>query len=222
MKKTLLLILFLFSLISAKTQDTLVLTNGKSLIVKILGISDSMIDYKFYNNQEGKLIKMPIKYVDKIIYENGIVHTFDPTKNTKATTFDRTKRFGTDLLSLGVPLSASSLYYERLYMDGIFGFNFPLTIYTDAIGFYGYTVGAAFKYYPAGMGRWFFVGPFVNFGQFFNPDPFLIMYFGPKLGVQIQISPLFALTLSAEIGTVTDFQGVNAMASLNFGMNFTF
>jgi hypothetical protein len=71
MKKHKLLLLVIILSLFSYSQDTIVRTNGKKILAKVLSIKGNKIEYKNYNYQSGPIITIYKVKVWKIIYPNG-------------------------------------------------------------------------------------------------------------------------------------------------------
>ena len=80
-KKTLLLILISLPLISF-SQDTVILTNGEEISVKITTVSSQNVEYKKFSNLEGPTYILDKKEIFLIKYKNGEKEVFSQKKPT--------------------------------------------------------------------------------------------------------------------------------------------
>lgn len=76
MKKSILFLALLFSVLCAKSQDTIVKRNGDKIIAKVLEIGPSEIKYKRFDFQDGPTYVEFKSNIDKINYSNGVKEIF--------------------------------------------------------------------------------------------------------------------------------------------------
>ena len=75
-------ILFVLSVLIAQTlvaQDIIVTRKSERIDAKIIRISETEVEYKKYNNQEGPVFVIPCEKIASVIFANGDVQTFDKT-----------------------------------------------------------------------------------------------------------------------------------------------
>lgn len=70
----------------AAAQDTIVKTDSKSILVKILEISPSEVRYKRFSNPDGPTFVLPVADIAHIVYQNGERDDFNPLKAAESAT----------------------------------------------------------------------------------------------------------------------------------------
>lgn len=209
----------------AYTQDTLLLKNKKTELVKVTEIGLKTISYNKYNNLEGPLYTIEKDKIQKIIYSNGTVEksVFDKTFELKN---NKIQIVATDLL-----IPRITCTYERLFFKGLLGVEIPLMYsFEDNFTFetpfeefindeFLYSAGLNINFYPIGQRNvLYFVGPGFRTGKTFyyryNPtyklrikdeNLFYHIYitngFATNITKSIGVSSFFSIGLREEIGS---------------------
>ncbi len=68
------------------SQDVITLSNGTEIEAKVIKITDSEIEYKKWNNQEGPSYVEKVSNISSIKYQNGNKDTFNSTTGNDANT----------------------------------------------------------------------------------------------------------------------------------------
>jgi hypothetical protein len=176
---------FLLQTNLCQAQDTLILTDGKKLSVKVMEVKKYMIQYKKTTNLNGPTYEYDIRDIGRIKYESGAVDEFNPIKGETATT--ESMIFGEIPKVTSVTLGRNVVYlnivelvvqnlsisYERIIGPaGKLGIRIPLSVnltgsgnVSSFINNYFYT-GLDFNFYPFGQGQSrFIIGPSLRFGS---------------------------------------------------------
>ena len=249
MNKFYLLVVLVISSVFANAQDKIYLKSGDNIEAKILEVNVDNVKYKKSSNLEGPTFTIEKSDIHMVVYQNGENQIFketvaDKKKKSKSSKFGK-NRFSTDILSFGYYGPGTSLAYERLLKDGKMGLEIPISYHVDGAGaimglaylsdsYYGITVGTNLKFYPAGEGKGFFVGPTLAVGvlpYYYNDDydygyngTSLSFIPGAKLGGQFQITKLIGLHGGLNLGyaLLIDDDIAEFVYSLNVGINFSF
>ena len=246
MNKFYLLVVLVISSVFANAQDKIYLKSGDNIEAKILEVNVDNVKYKKFSNLEGPTFTIEKSDIQMVVYQNGESQIFkesvaDKKKKSKSSNFGK-NRFSTDILSFGYYGPGTSLAYERLLKGGKMGLEIPISYHVDGVGAimglanisdssFGITVGTNLKFYPAGEGKGFFVGPTLAVGvlpytEYYN-DYYtyesLAFIPGAKLGGQFQITKLIGLHGGLNLGyaLLVDY-GAEFVYSLNVGINFSF
>ena len=229
------------------SQDVIYLKSGEKIEAKILEVELEQLKYKKSSNLEGPTYSIAKSEVHMILYENGESEIFKTEKvsnaavnnpkiitKTKTTEFKRS-RINVEYIGLA-DYGPKTVSFERLNKSGVMGLELPLNIHFEKLDVVGFSTGANLKFYPAGKGQWFFVGPSVNFGMFefyyrdyyyggSYSDTIFSLALGSKIGAQFPISKMFGLSISGNSHYVLPLEGSadgDFAYSINIGANFSF
>lgn len=169
-------LLFLF--VSAlHAQDVLVKVDSSRIQVKVITVTDKVITYKSYSNQDGPVYEISRRYVARIQYENGTVERYgktvseelrDPRNNSISLTT-------TDLISGVITLNYEHTFFGKLGVrvtgsTGIMGLSGkrPMS-YTNSYYYNRYKIFSAgldihYTYFQ-GRNISLYTGALVEFGQ---------------------------------------------------------
>lgn len=103
----------------AYSQDTLLLKNKNTVVVKVTEVGLKTISYKKYSNPKGPLYTLEKNNIEKIIYSNGTTEKSVETK-TYELRFNKIQIVASDLL-----IPRVSCTYERLFFKGLVGLEIP-------------------------------------------------------------------------------------------------
>lgn len=81
MHKVLLSFIFIFCYCFAFAQDTIHFINGEIVAAKVLNISEESILFKKQENLDGPDYTIKLNKVEKIVFKNGVVETYNAPKN---------------------------------------------------------------------------------------------------------------------------------------------
>ena len=248
MNKFYLLVVLVISSVFANAQDKIYLKSGDNIEAKILEVNVDNVKYKKSSNLEGPTFTIEKSDIHMVVYQNGENQIFkesvaDKKKKSKSSDFGK-NRFSTDILSYGYYGPGTSVAYERLLKDGKMGLEIPISYHVDGAGAimglanisgssYGITVGTNLKFYTAGEGKGFFVGPTMALGVlpyhyyydgYSSHRESLTFIPGAKLGGQFQITKLIGLHGGLNLGyaLLIDADIAEFVYSLNVGINFSF
>ena len=68
----LIVLLWIQGINSASAQDKIILLNGDTLKVSLISVSTDSIHFKYYNENDSSTYRVPVKTVNKIIYNDGL------------------------------------------------------------------------------------------------------------------------------------------------------
>mgnify|MGYP007070244083 CR=1 FL=1 len=91
MKKIVLLMIAVAACLGAAAQDVIILTNGDEIEAKVLKVTETVLEYKRYDNPDGPSYVKLLTNVFMVKYENGVKDVFT-TPETVARQTDATVR----------------------------------------------------------------------------------------------------------------------------------
>ncbi len=132
----LLIILLAIVVLSAKSQDTIVLNTNEKLISIVTEVSDTDIRFKEFSNPSGPDYVIKKNSVDRIIFKNGQQKQFKKEK--------RITPYGRNIISyhlFDIVYQDFTISYENILKNGKVGFKIPL-----GIGFNNDNDGGPYQY----------------------------------------------------------------------------
>jgi hypothetical protein len=142
------------------SQDVITLSNGTEIEAKVIKITDSEIEYKKWNNQEGPSYVEKISNVSSIKYQNGNKDTFN--QKTAEVKVVNEKKKSKPFIGINGGIGAG-INYEKGFYTYTDSYNYEYYEYYD--DYYAYlpvSVGVDFAF-P--IGSVFALGPYASLGS---------------------------------------------------------
>ena len=228
--KTILLTFFIFaSVVGVKAQDTLFLKDQKVLYVKVYKVYRSKIDYKLYSNQDGVMLSMLLRKIDRIGYEDKTDSVEGQIALAQKDSMQRRIRLGFDNYHFNTPypFMPSRFYIEHLSKYGGFGVSFPISIYTGGNGFAGFGLGVSVKKYWENGGGFFYGALFdlgaIGYSEFdfiATQAPSFMIYGAGKIGYQATLTKRLGLNIGIDAGFMSDLNQTAFVATIFMGFNY--
>lgn len=216
---------------TAKAQDIMITTDGKSIKVKVLEINDQEIKYKEFDNLEGPAYVIKKSDINMIVYQNGKVESFQPVNpNSNQNTNDQSNyNQNTNNPNINVNLPKLLTYDELMVMN-----DDEKEAYLSTIG-----VNSIYEKYMSGnelahKGRrlrftgiglsiggaaCYSIGVFIS--NFREDEAFMLAILGSTVFTVGQVLTVVSIPISV-VGGVKKYSAENMYNDFSLGKNFTY
>lgn len=193
--KTLMLLIMIFSFGTIIAQDTITKVSGIKIVVKVVEINTTSVQYTVGNNNIDHLYEINKNDIHLITYQNGVKEFFAPLEIAPVEVIKVVpseikkpvkKIYGKDIVALNlfeVAFTNLSVSYEHIFESGSYSLKIPLSVSlggkpvmhdyvtgAESLDFLQnkiYGTGLEFNYYPFNQTRHtFYIGLSAAYGTF--------------------------------------------------------
>lgn len=143
------------------SQDVITLSNGTVIEAKVIKITDSEIEYKKWNYQDGPSYIEKVSNISSIKYQNGDTDTFNKAATNNEGVVATVKKKSKSFIGIngGLGIGISNVYGYYNYSDGYYDYY---NYFDDYYAYFPISVGVDFAF-P--IGSVFALGPYASLGS---------------------------------------------------------